>query len=145
MPIQARQRELLAVAQTLAERFRDRSEANDRLARFPEENFAELREAGFLALTVPKTYGGGGMRELDYVQVLERIAWGDASTALVLGMHLSNVGQIAEGNLWPDHAPHIFLDIVQHGAMLNAAQAEPELGSPSHGGLPATTARAASS
>jgi alkylation response protein AidB-like acyl-CoA dehydrogenase len=85
------------------------------------------------------------MRELDYVQVLERIAWGDASTALVLGMHLSNVGQIAEGNLWPDHAPHIFRDIVQHGAMLNAAQAEPELGSPSHGGLPATTARAASS
>jgi alkylation response protein AidB-like acyl-CoA dehydrogenase len=145
MPIQALQRELLALAQILAERFRDRSEANDRLARFPKENFAELREAGFLALTVPEAYGGRGMRELDYVQVLERIAWGDASTALILGMHLSNVGQIAEGNLWPEQAPHIFREIVQHGAMLNAAQAEPELGSPSHGGLPATTARATSS
>jgi alkylation response protein AidB-like acyl-CoA dehydrogenase len=145
MPIQARQRELLALAQTLAERFRDRSEANDRLARFPEENFAELRQAGFLALTVPEVYGGMGMRELDYAQILECIAWGDASTALVLGMHLSNVGQIAEGNLWPEHAPHIFREIVLQGAMLNAAQAEPELGSPSHGGLPATTARPTSS
>ena len=35
----------------------------------------------------------------------------------------------------------IYREIVLHGAMLNAAQAEPELGSPSHGGLPATTAR----
>ena len=61
MPIQARQREFLALAQTLAERFRDRSETNDRLARFPEENFAELREAGFLALTVPEAYGGMGL------------------------------------------------------------------------------------
>ncbi|MGO8948159.1 MAG: acyl-CoA dehydrogenase family protein [Ktedonobacterales bacterium] len=145
IPVAPRQRELLAQAESLAERFRDRSEANDRLARFPHENFAELREAGFLALTVPEAYGGSGLKELDYTQVLEPIAWGDASTALVLGMHLSNVGQLVEGNLWPEHAPQLFREIVAQGAMLNAAQAEPELGSPSHGGLPATTARPTSS
>ncbi len=145
IPVSPRQRELLAQAEVLAERFRDRSEANDRLARFPHENFTELREAGFLALTVPETYGGLGLKELDYIQVLERIAWGDASTALVLGMHLSNVGQVVEGNLWPEHAPQLFAEIAGQGAMLNAAQAEPELGSPSHGGLPATTARPTSS
>ena len=48
---------------SLAERFRDRAEANDRLARFPTENFADLREAGFLALTVPEAYGGMGIRD----------------------------------------------------------------------------------
>ncbi len=140
IPDLPRRRGLLAQAEALALRFRDRSEANDRLARFPYENFTELREAGFLALTVPEIYGGLGLQELDYAQVVERIAWGDASTALVLGMHLSNVGQLVEGNLWPEHAPRLFGEIVDHGAMINAAQAEPELGSPSHGGLPATTA-----
>lgn len=141
IPIAPRHREVLAEAESLAERFRGRAEANDRQARFPSENFADLREAGFLALTVPEAYGGMGAREVEYAQVLERIAWGDASTALVLGMHLSNVGQLAEGNLWPEHAPRLYREIVEQGAMLGVAQAEPELGSPSHGGLPATAAK----
>ena len=141
IPATPSQREILAQAEALAERFRDRAEANDRLAQFPTENFTDLREAGFLALTVPEAYGGEGINVVEFAQVLERIAWGDASTALVLGMHLSNIGQLAEGSLWPEHTPHIYREIVLHGAMLNAAQAEPELGSPSHGGLPATSAR----
>jgi len=141
IPISPRQGKILAEAESLAERFRGRAEANDRQARFPSENFADLREAGFLALTVPEAYGGMGARELEYAQVLERIAWGDASTALVLGMHLSNVGQLVEGNLWTEHAPRLYREIFEQGAMINAAQAEPEPGSPSHGGLPATTAR----
>ncbi len=143
IPTTTRLREILTQAETLAKRFRDRAKASDRDARFPHENFADLREAGFLALTVPEADGGFGANELEYAQVLERIAWGDASTALVLGMHLSNVGQLAEGHLWPEHTPRLFREIVEQGALLNAAQAEPELGSPSHGGLPATTAQPA--
>jgi alkylation response protein AidB-like acyl-CoA dehydrogenase len=140
IPVTPPQREILAQAEALAERFRDRAEANDRLARFPTENFTDLREADFLVLTVPEAYGGRGINVVEFAQVLERIAWGDASTALVLGMHLSNVGQLAEGNLWPEHTPHLYREIVLHGAMINAAQAESELGSPSHGGMPATIA-----
>lgn len=136
-----RQRAMLERARPLAERFAARASQHDAEATFPFENFADLRAAGLLALTVPEEYGGWGADELDVLPVLETIAWGDASTAFALGMHLSNIGQIAEGRLWPDRAPRLFREVVEHGAMLNAAQAEPELGSPSHGGIPATTAR----
>ncbi len=140
-PVTERQRHLLALAEPLAARFAERSGAHDRDASFPFDNFADLRAAGLLALTVPEEHGGFGANELEYALVLERLAWGDASTALALGMHLSNIGQLVEGRLWPDRLPALCRAIVEEGAVLNAAQAEPELGSPSHGGLPATTAR----
>lgn len=139
-PDTERQRHFLALADELAERFAERAPAHDRDGSFPHENFADLRASGLLALTVPEAYGGLGANELEYALVIERIAWGDASTALALGMHLSNVGQLAEGGLWPERFPALCGEIVRDGAMLNAAQAEPELGSPSHGGVPATTA-----
>lgn len=135
------QRELVATARGLAERFAERAEAHDRDGSFPFENFADLRDAGLLSLTVPEEWGGKGAHELDYALVLEQIAWGDASTALALGMHLSNIGQMVEGKLWPDAVRALCRDVVEQGAMINAAQAEPRLGSPSHGGLPETTAR----
>lgn len=144
-PLNERQRRLLDTAESLAERFAGRAGRHDREASFPFENFAELREAGLLALTVPEEYGGLGADEVDFALVLERIAWGDASTALALGMSLANLGIFAEGGLWPERMPALFREVVEQGALLNAAQAEPELGSPSHGGMPATIARPDSS
>lgn len=140
-PSTDRQRRFLELAEPLARRFAERAAQHDADGSFPFENFADLRAAGLLALTTPKQYGGLGADELEYALTLERLAWGDASTALALGMSLSNIGQIAEGRLWPDHAPALFREVAEQGAMLNTAQAEPEMGSPSYGGLPATTAR----
>lgn len=139
-PLTERQRTLLDIAEALAKRFAERAEKHDREASFPFENFTDLHEAGLLALTVPVEYGGLGANELDFALVLERIAWGDASTALALGMSLANLGILAEGKLWPERTPALFREVVREGALLNAAQAEPLLGSPSHGGMPATTA-----
>ncbi len=140
-PVTDRQRSLLDLAAPLTQRFAERAAQHDAEASFPFENFADLRAAGLLALTVPEAYGGLGANELEYVLVLEQIAKGDASTALVLGMHLSHIGQLVEGNLWAERLPALCREVVEQGALLNAAQAEPELGSPSHGGVPATTAR----
>jgi alkylation response protein AidB-like acyl-CoA dehydrogenase len=142
-PATERQWRLADTVGSLAERFGERAGAHDRDGTFALENVADLRSAGLLALTVPEEYGGLGANELELVLVLEQVAWGDASTALALGMHLSNIGQLAEGRLWPERFPALCREIVQTGAMLNAAQAEPELGSPSHGGVPATTAQRA--
>jgi alkylation response protein AidB-like acyl-CoA dehydrogenase len=142
-PNTERQRRLLALAEPLAQRFAARAAAHDREGSFPFENFAELREANLHALTVPEEHGGLGANELEYALVLERLAWGDASTALVLGMHCSNLGILVEGGLWPERLPGLCREVVTQGALVNAAQAEPELGSPSHGGVPATTARRA--
>jgi alkylation response protein AidB-like acyl-CoA dehydrogenase len=140
-PLTDHQRRLTDITAELAARFAARATGHDRDATFPHENFADLRAAGLLGLTVPEEYGGLGAGELEHVLVLERIGWGDASTALALGMHLSNIGQLVEGGLWRDHQPALFRAVVAEGALLNAAQAEPELGSPSHGGVPASTAR----
>jgi alkylation response protein AidB-like acyl-CoA dehydrogenase len=139
-PSTERQRRFLALAEPLAQRFAERAAQHDAEGSFPHENFADLRAAGLMGLTTPEAYGGLGADELEYALTLERLAWGDASTALALGMSLSNIGQIAEGGLWPDHAPALFREVAD-GAMINTAQAEPEMGSPSYGGLPATTAR----
>ncbi len=136
-----RQRHFLALAEPLARRFAERATQHDADGSFPHENFADLRAAGLTGLTAPEECGGMGADELEYTLTLERLAWGDASTALALGMSLSNIGQIAEGGLWPDHASALFREVARDGAMLNAAQAEPEMGSPSYGGLPVTTAR----
>ena len=140
-PSTDRQRHFLELAEPLARRFAERAAQHDADGSFPFENFADLRAAGLLALTTPEEYGGLGANELEYALTLERLAWGDTSTALALGMSLSNLGQIAEGALWPDHAPALFREVAEQGVMINAAQAEPEMGSPSYGGLPATTAR----
>ncbi len=140
-PSTDRQRRFLALAEPLAQRFAERAAQHDAEGSFPFENVADLRAAGLLALTTPEEDGGLGADELEYALTLERLAWGDASTALALGMSLSNLGQIAEGRLWPDRAPALFREVAQSGVMLNTAQAEPEMGSPSYGGLPATTAR----
>lgn len=134
------QRQRIARAEVLARRFADRAQQHDREASFPHENIADLRDAGLLALTVPQEYGGAGAQEVEHIAVVETIAWGDASTAFTLGMHLSNIGLIAEGDLWHDQVATLFREVAREGSLLNAAQAEPQLGSPSHGGVPATTA-----
>jgi alkylation response protein AidB-like acyl-CoA dehydrogenase len=140
-PTTERQRRLLALVEPLATAFAARSAAHDRDGSFPFENFADLRAANLQSLTVPEVYGGLGADELEYALAIERIAWGDAATALVLGMHCSNLGILVEGKLWPERLPDLCREIVTRGALLNAAQAEPEMGSPSHGGVPATVAR----
>ena len=60
-PFTPQQRELLAVAQRLGrEKFAPRAARWDEEASFPFENYADLREAGFLGLCVPREQGGLG-------------------------------------------------------------------------------------
>ena len=57
----ARQQELIEVTRTLAmEKFEPRAAEYDREARFPVEDYVELRDAGFLGLCVPEEFGGLG-------------------------------------------------------------------------------------
>ena len=84
----ARQAELIAKARQLAfERFEPRAAELDRAARFPFEDYDDLREAGFLALCVPEEFGGLGADLETYCLVSEQLAQGNASTALTFNMH----------------------------------------------------------
>ena len=136
-----RQAEFMALADRLAERFAPRAAAHDRDNTFPFENFRDLHEAGYLALTVPEEYGGRGADPLEVALAQERLARADGSTALAVTMHLIFIGRLAETRGWP---PELFArvchDVVERGALLNSAASEPDMGSPSRGGLPNTTA-----
>jgi alkylation response protein AidB-like acyl-CoA dehydrogenase len=114
----------------------------DREAGFPADNIAYLRQAGLLALTVPKRYGGGGAGLLDTSHVLGVLAEGCASTTLILAMQLFKQAALTRTNLWPEHVQaRISAEAVEQGALINSLRVEPELGSPTRGGLPATTIR----
>jgi alkylation response protein AidB-like acyl-CoA dehydrogenase len=140
-PKTERQAEFMALADRLAERFAARAAAHDRYNTFPHENFRDLHEAGYLALTVPAAYGGRGADPLEVALAQERLARGDGSTALGATMHLLLIGRLAETRAWPEELfARLCREVVERGALINSAASEPELGSPSRGGLPATTA-----
>ncbi len=72
----------------------------------------------------------------------ERMAHACGSTGLASSMHLSLLGRIAGLHLWPTSVyADICQEVMRGGALINAATSEPDLGSPSHGALPTTTAR----
>jgi alkylation response protein AidB-like acyl-CoA dehydrogenase len=132
---------LVAGADALAARFAERAPEHDRAGSFPHENIADLRAAGWPALTVPTRLGGLGAGLLDTVTALERLAAGDGSTALGIAMHLQTLGAASETEAWPeDQFAAVCRAAVADGALVNACASEPELGSPSRGGLPRTTA-----
>jgi alkylation response protein AidB-like acyl-CoA dehydrogenase len=134
--------ELVGRAKELAARFAERAPVHDREASFPFENFKELSEAGLLALTVPPMYGGAGAGVRDAACILGIIGTADPSTALVLSMHYINHLMMARSERWPSFlARNLARETVQTVAMINALRVEPELGSPSRGGLPMTIAR----
>ncbi len=134
-----RQAALLDVAQRLAERFRAHAAEHDRDASFPFEHFDAMREAGYLAASVPQEYGGGGHGLADIVLAQLALAQGDGSTALAVGMHLMTCGTEAAARAWPEPVrTRLFRAVVEEGALLNNVAAEPELGSPQGGGRPRT-------
>jgi alkylation response protein AidB-like acyl-CoA dehydrogenase len=70
----------------------------DREARFFNEDFAALREAGYLTMAVPKELGGAGLSLAEAVREQRRLGYHAAPTALAMNMHLYWVGIGAD--LW---------------------------------------------
>lgn len=140
-PKTARQAEFMALADRLAEAAGVCAAAHDRDGTFPHETFRALHEAGFLALTVPEEHGGRGADPLETALALERLARGSGAVALGAAMHLGLIGRLAATRAWPpDLFARVCREVVAEGALLNSAASEPDLGSPSRGGLPGATA-----
>ncbi len=131
----------VSVAESLVERFRTRAAKHDLEASFPHANIEELRAAGWPSLTVPREFGGQGAGLLETIQAHETLARGDGSTSLAIAMHSQTLGTESASRRWP---AAMFEDVcrrvVTEGALINSCATEPDLGSPSRGGLPKTTA-----
>lgn len=140
-PRTERQAKFMAMADELATHAAERAPRYDRENSFPFETFDDLRRSGYLALTVPEEYGGYGANALEVALAQERFARGDGSAALAATMHLGQMGMLAQARSWPPALfERICREVVTEGALINAAASEPDLGSPSRGGLPSTTA-----
>jgi len=131
-----------ASLRALRDAFAAEAARHDSAAAFPADNIARLREAGLLALTVPKRFGGSGGGLRDASRVLGVLAEGCASTTLILAMQLFKQASLSRTDLWPEHVQaRIAADAVEHGGLMNTLRVEPDLGSPTRGGLPSTKIR----
>ncbi|MEO0991327.1 MAG: 3-sulfinopropanoyl-CoA desulfinase [Pseudomonadota bacterium] len=92
----SQQIELKARARDLAERcFRDRAAVIDRTEDYPWDNVHLLAEAGLMGMTVPASYGGGGLSYFDTVLVIEEVARACGVTArIVVEGNMGAVGAI---------------------------------------------------
>jgi len=96
----------------LAADFATRAAEHDRAASHPAENYARLREAGFLELNVPKKWGGAGVGLLGHTIAFEALAQGCPSTALAFNMHASVVMPVLESPEMPAEAKQRLVDLV---------------------------------
>ena len=150
-PRTERQQRFVDVACSLIPALRERAAQHDRDGTFPHENFADIRRVGLPALVVPQEFGGWGANLLESTLTMETLAQGDGSTALSFVMHVQVLGGTAdtvagaaadqERGGWPQPLfAQVCRDAVEQGALINSVATEPNLGSPSRGGLPETTA-----
>ena len=82
----------------LLARCAERAPIYDRENRFFDEDFAELRDVGYLRLNVPKELGGLGLLLPDVCREQRRLAYHAHATALAVNMHLYWTGVAAD--LW---------------------------------------------
>jgi len=129
LPFTPRQRSLLALAHELGRtRFAPRAAQWDETATFPFANYADLRDAGLLALCVPQSHGGGGADYATYMMVAAEIGRFCGATALTYNMHICSTlwtGLLADGTAMTgqQRAEHErrrqlhFKRVVDHGAV----------------------------
>lgn len=130
----------LTAARRLAEVFARTAAHHDCTGEFPHDNIARLHASGLLSLVTAREHGGQGLGLAEAQSVVSEIARGEPSTALVLAMHYNHQDAIRRG-MWPRHLAERVSAAARHGpALINAAQAEPGIGSPAHGGRMATVA-----
>jgi alkylation response protein AidB-like acyl-CoA dehydrogenase len=64
---------------------------NDREERFPQEALDGLRQTGFIGMSIPEEFGGGGADPLSYVLLIEELGRGDANVRSLVSVHLGLV------------------------------------------------------
>ena len=148
-----RQKELIGRVRELGrDRFRPRAAALDAANEFPFENYADLRDAGFLALTVPEEHGGLGADYHTYALVAAELGRWCPPTALTFNMHACTLlwaSSLADVLEMPDdvRADHnvrrigLYRRVVEEGALFAQPFSEPDSAAAAGKAAFATTAR----
>lgn len=122
MPTTATRKALLT--DELLARCSERAPLYDRENRFFQEDFDELREAGYLTMAVPEELGGAGLSLAEVCRHQQRLAYHAAPTALAVNMHLYWTGLAAD--LWRagDRSLQWLLEEAAAGEVFAAGHAE---------------------
>lgn len=72
----------------LLARLRERAAVHDSENTFPDEDLAELKDAGYLSVLVPDALGGSGLGLAETCALQQRLAGAAPATALAINMHL---------------------------------------------------------
>lgn len=136
-----RETQLSQIAKPLADVFRKVAAAADASGQLSGEGVRALKASGYPGLTVPERLGGFGASLYEFSLAQEILGQSDASLALVAAMNAHLLGSVGEAGSWPTEIyGELARASVGHGHLSNSLASEPELGSPSRGGLPATRA-----
>jgi alkylation response protein AidB-like acyl-CoA dehydrogenase len=144
-PLTQRERDIVERGASAAQIAAQHASRHDLDRTFPVEGLAELARNGYLGLALPERLGGQSARVVDAVLGNLALARGDASLALVVAMHTALLGRVRDAGVWPEaHFERIAREVAAArdgaGALINSLASEPEMGSPSRGGLPRTMA-----
>ena len=139
-PNNERQAGLIDLAKTISKEIQGTAAEHDQNGTFPTEHFDFMRNQGYLRASVPKEQGGEGHGLSDITLAQYEIGKGCGATAVAVGMHHMVIGSESEALAWPGKIrDRIFREVVNDGAIANNIASEPDLGSPTGGGRPATT------
>jgi alkylation response protein AidB-like acyl-CoA dehydrogenase len=112
------------VPQDLLERCRQRAPEYDRNNQFFQDDFDELKNAGYLLMAVPKEFGGLGMNLAQVGRETRRLAQYAPATALALNMHNYWVGDAADAWRSGDKSVEWILTEAAAGEVFAAGHAE---------------------
>jgi butyryl-CoA dehydrogenase len=115
------------------------AERYDRTGEFPWDSIRAVHNAGILTLGIGAAYGGENLSLTEAARVMQALGRGDPSVALLTAMTVFQHLAQSRAPRWPeDLYRKVVADSWHEPVLLNAIRAEPELGAPARGGLPAT-------
>jgi alkylation response protein AidB-like acyl-CoA dehydrogenase len=103
---------------------RQRAAGYDRDNKFCQEDFDELKAAGYLKLTLPQEFGGQGYTLNQYTREARKLASYAPATALCMNMHHYWVGTAADSWRAGDKSVKFILDDAAAGEVFAAGHAE---------------------
>ena len=105
-------------------RFHERAPVYDRENRFFDEDFEELRSAGYLKIAIPRDLGGAGMSLAQVIAEQRRLAYHAPATALAVNMHVYWTGVAADLRRMGDSSLEWMLREAAAGEIFAAGHAE---------------------
>jgi len=112
------------LTESLLNRCRERAPEYDRNNRFFQEDFDELKSAGYLRMALPKDFGGAGMNVAEVGRETRKLAMYAPATALALNMHNYWVGDAADAWRSGDKSLQWILEEAAAGEVFAAGHAE---------------------